>query len=362
MTEETSGWRQLLTIINEADKFVKLDLSDCTMNGTEFNPDNTVEIGKEKIVSITLPNTAESIVEGSIPAARRPFRYFDNLKYFSGTGLTSLKNAALAGCSNLIDVVLPEGLTSIAVNAFYGTSIAEITLPTSLTSLDRAFYNCPNLTSVSIPATTDITTNPFMNCPSLVSITITGTGTLSSIENGKMLVRNNTELVSYPSSSGNIILPEVITSIGNNVFYLHLSQNEPTSTLNITFPSSLTSIGDNAFSFTIITQLNLPSSLNSIGESAFSNLYGGFSEIILPSNLNSIGDRAFFRISPLTQVICNATIPPSLGTEVFHIADPNNNFISNPNLTIKVPSGSVIAYQTAENWSDYADRISAVGE
>jgi hypothetical protein len=32
---------------------------------------------------------------------------------------------------------------------------------------------------------------------------------------------------------------------------------------------------------------------------------------------------------------------------------------SHPSLVIKVPSGSVAAYKTAEGWSDYASKIEA---
>ena len=50
MTASGSGWRNLLDVIAAADKYVALDLSACTMTGTEFNPDYSVETGKDKIV------------------------------------------------------------------------------------------------------------------------------------------------------------------------------------------------------------------------------------------------------------------------------------------------------------------------
>jgi hypothetical protein len=37
MTNANSGWGKLIAAIGKADKYVKIDLSSCTMNGTEFN-------------------------------------------------------------------------------------------------------------------------------------------------------------------------------------------------------------------------------------------------------------------------------------------------------------------------------------
>ena len=61
MTAAGSGWRNLLDIIAQADEFIDIDLSACTMDGTEFNPDANIATGKDKIVSIALPDTATSI-------------------------------------------------------------------------------------------------------------------------------------------------------------------------------------------------------------------------------------------------------------------------------------------------------------
>jgi uncharacterized repeat protein (TIGR02543 family) len=58
MSSSSSNWRQLLTALNTAGKFVNLDLSACTIGGgtgTEFNPAYTVVTGKNMIVSIALP-------------------------------------------------------------------------------------------------------------------------------------------------------------------------------------------------------------------------------------------------------------------------------------------------------------------
>ncbi|MBO5021964.1 MAG: leucine-rich repeat domain-containing protein, partial [Clostridia bacterium] len=59
------------------------------------------------------------------------------------------------GCSSLKEVVLPNNLSQIGINAFYGcTSLTSITIPDSVTSIgDSAFYGCTNLIEVNVKAT-----------------------------------------------------------------------------------------------------------------------------------------------------------------------------------------------------------------
>ena len=51
------------------------------------------------------------------------------------------------------DVVIPDGVTSIAGTAFFNcTSLSSVTIPDSVTSIgDYAFDNCTSLTSIVIP-------------------------------------------------------------------------------------------------------------------------------------------------------------------------------------------------------------------
>jgi hypothetical protein len=58
------SWTVILTAIQTSQKYVALDLSNCSMSGTEFDP-GTANTGEGKIVSLVLPNTATSIKAGS---------------------------------------------------------------------------------------------------------------------------------------------------------------------------------------------------------------------------------------------------------------------------------------------------------
>lgn len=91
--------------------------------------------------------------------------------------------------------------------------------------------------------------------------------------------------------------------------------------------------------------------INSISDEAF---YGctGLTSITIPSYVTIIGADAFSGCVGLTSVTCNNLIPPNLYS---------NSFFDCINITnIYVPAESVDAYKTAENWSAYADIITAI--
>ena len=73
LTEE--AWRYILATIEFADKYVSLNISGCTrscssssgglrLDGT-FDPVNYFSTGKDKIVSLVLPQTAASIIDNT---------------------------------------------------------------------------------------------------------------------------------------------------------------------------------------------------------------------------------------------------------------------------------------------------------
>ncbi|MCL2230409.1 MAG: chitobiase/beta-hexosaminidase C-terminal domain-containing protein [Treponema sp.] len=321
MTSAGSSWRQLLDIIEEADEFVDLDLSACTMNGTSFNPDANIETGKDKIVSIALPDTATSIADGPGWNGSKTVATFENftaLKSFSAEGLTSIGSDAFRDCTNLALTSLPEGLTSIGYYAFQDcTNLALTSLPEGLTYIGYGtFQNCTSLALTSLPeGLTFIGGNAFSGCTYLA---------LTS-------------------------LPTGITSIGIGAF------DGCTNLALISLPSGITSISLITFqNCTNLALTSLPAGVTSIGASAFSYCTS-LALISLPAGLTSIGNGAFSYCTNLALVTSLAVTPPTLGTEVFTYYG-----VPLPNLRIEVPAGSVEAYKAALNWSTYADRIFAI--
>ncbi|MBP1532723.1 MAG: leucine-rich repeat protein, partial [Ruminococcus sp.] len=175
-------------------------------------------------------------------------------------GVTSIGEAAFAGCSNLENVTIPNSVTSIGEAAFYGCSnLASVTIPNSVTSIGNfAFYGCSNLANVTIPnSVTNIGAFAFVGCSGLTSVTIPNS--VTSIGDAAFAGCSNLE---------NVTIPNSVTSIGGGVF------SGCSGLTNVTIPSSVTSIGDAAFAYcsNLASVTFTPGAANNtlwIGEGAF---------------------------------------------------------------------------------------------
>jgi hypothetical protein len=163
-----SDWAALLTAIESADKFVELDLSGCTMTGTEFDP-GTANTGESYITGLVLPDEAISI-KGS-PIGISTFRYFTNLAEVSGDNVSNVGASAFSGCASLTSISLPEATTIGNFAFFMCTSLASADLSEATTIGESAFGGCTALTDLTLGS----------NPPSLVSspFSSTGSGTLT---------------------------------------------------------------------------------------------------------------------------------------------------------------------------------------
>ena len=140
------------------------------------------------------------------------------------------------------------------------------------------------------------------------------------------------------------------TNAANIVYTEHLGGNSTLQTLKL--PQGVTGIGDKSFiAFTALKSVVLPDGLTSIKSYAFLSC-SALTSITLPASLTSIGYRAFRNCRSLKTVTCLAATPPGLGTDAFDNCDAN--------LQIRVPSESVDAYQAAQYWNYYADKIVAI--
>ena len=223
-------------------------------------------------------------------------------------------------CADLISIEIPGSVTRIGNYAFSATGLASIEIPDSVTSIGMSAFASTNLTSVEIPSLiTSIGTNPFLNCSTLTTITVdSGNSTYDSRGGCNAIIHTSTnELISGCSGT---IIPNTVSSIGNNAFY-----------------------GCEG-----LTYLEIPNSITSIGNSSFqscSNLTG----VEIPDSVTSIGSSAFYSTGRMSSIIIYAVSPPIVGSSAFAMTNGS---------PIYVPAQSVNAYKSA--WSVYADRIQAI--
>ena len=232
-------------------------------------------------------------------------------------------------------VEIPVGITGIGDYAFSGcTSLISIELPESVTSIgDGAFSGCDNLTTIEIPeSVTSIGGSAFERTP-----------WLEKKQQESPLVIINSILVDGKKATGDIVVPDGVTSIGDGAF----SECEgltsiklPEGIMNIgnsvfskcyglksiEIPESVTSIGKWAFGYCMnLENINIPESVTSIGDYAFAYCYAlrniefsksmtniakstfykckSLTNIKIPSNIKSIGGHAFYNCENLKQVI-----------------------------------------------------------
>jgi hypothetical protein len=353
-----NGWADLLGVIAGKDRYVALDLSDCTMAGMEFDPgDNNT--GESKIVSLVLPGAAISIKAGTYSAP--VFKNFTNLAGITGTNVETIGDFAFSYCTALTSVSLSEvttigdyafwnchALTTVSLpevttiggrafaystltlttvsllkavtigdEAFYGTFLAaSVSLPAATSIGNWAFSNCSALTTVSLPESlTNIGDNPFFGCTALTTITVDpGNTVYKHSDDKKMLLSHDGALISFPSASGAVTLDSV-TSVGGSAFGLCTSLTTVnlavaqtigvyafqncTALTSVTLPEA-TSIGNYAFqSCTALTSVTLPEATR-IGYDAFQSCTA-LTTVSLPE-AKDIGDFVFQSCTALTAV------------------------------------------------------------
>jgi hypothetical protein len=235
-------WSNIVFDVAHAKGNVKLDLKDCTyvegntngglvkvtvddgsLNTPEyiaFDPNPFLTMGKEKVISIVLPDDTQMVNQAIYDKdielttiteenARKTaaFLYFENLRSVSGANVVLIGNYAFAGCGSLRDVNFPRvghkaddqerqdsydnmfngypvdighyafqdcaALTEtifnaaavIGIGSFKGcTSLRKISFPQVWHIGDNAFENCRNLTEIRFETAATIGNAAFKGC------------------------------------------------------------------------------------------------------------------------------------------------------------------------------------------------------
>ena len=266
--------------------------------------------------------------------------------------------------TELMTLVIPDGVKRIGDWAFFFSSLTSITIPDSVISIgEYAFHDCYGLTSIAIPdSVTSIGEFAFCGCNGLTNVTI-----------GNSVTSIGDDAFSGCSGLTSIIIPDSVTSIGDFTFYgssglttityhgtmsqwraikktsiwdkctpdykvhcsdgvldkkdgynitkdgvvviqtgiseiTHAMLKDLLSIKRVEIPKGVISIGDKAFSgCSGLTSITIPDSVTSIGDWAFDGC-SGLTSIAIPDSVTSVGDYAFYSCSGLTSI----TIPDSV--------------------------------------------------
>ena len=316
---------QSVTIPNSVKSIGNYAFRNCESLQSVTIPNSVTSIGDdafsgcESHQSVTIPNSVKSI-------GKEAFSGCVSLQSITiPNSVTKIEDDAFWGCKSLQSVTIPNSVKSIGKKAFSGCkSLESITIPNSVTSIgDDAFYLCKSLQSVTIPnSVTSIGDGTFCWCESLQSVTIPNSvrnignhaffgcnicfficnSTYFQNDDVCLFNKDKTAIVSRIKDCVNYIIPNSVTSIGDDAF------SGCESLQSVTIPNSVTSIGYEAFSrCTSLQCVTIPNSVKSIGIGAFSGCES-LQSVTIPNSVTSIGDGAFSRCESLQSI----TIPNSV--------------------------------------------------
>ena len=254
-----------------------------------------------------------------------------------GKNVQVIGENAFMNCTSLTgDLVIPDSVTTIDRWAFFGSVISNgtLTLGKGLRTIgERAFTDCSFSGGLTIPeGVTEIaegafcSSSKYSSSPALGKITGTLTlpSTLKTIGayafayegfSGELLIPDGVTsiganaFVECDGFGGTLSLPDSVKTVGESAFYLcegftglklsaGLTKIERYSFAHmyglktkVVIPEGVTEIGESAFSCSDMPSVSLPSTLKKIGKQAFQ--FAGLTKITLPNGLETIGDEAF---------------------------------------------------------------------
>lgn len=234
------------------------------------------------------------------------------------------------GKSSLVTVHLPTSITSIGSMAFYGcNNLKNIDFPASLTSIQAyAFCYCHGLTgTMNIPAQiTTLGENAFGNCNGLTEFTVSENNPNYSSQDGILYNKYKSIIYQCPcGKSGPITIPYGVSTIWSGAFRECVK---------------------------LTGSLELPNTVTYIGEHAFSSCEGFTGEFVFPDQVNYIGGWAFFQCTGFSGFRLLSATPPTLAYTYCFL---------NTTTPIYIPAGSLEAYSTAAEWSEYSSRFVGSG-
>ena len=328
-------------------------------------PDGVTAIGDEAFSGCV--NISELIIPDSVTSiGYETFRYLpvldtltipSNLTFAEGCpkgtrttitpgSMKAINEGAFEDNSELAEVTISDGITSIGASAFARSGISSVSIPGSVKSIgEYAFTEC-DLTSITISSGVEsigdyafqrntvteleipgsvrsIGAHAFANSSALTEVIIPdGVETVGASAFGEC---EQLEMVSVPcgaefpegcpfTDSSNLTHAAITktdsgsTSLGDYAF------DGCDSLKSVIIPAGVTSIGNNAFNGCGLTSISLPSSVVTIGDYAFEGC-GSLTSVTIKDKVDTIGAFAF-SCSGLTSVTISSGVA-SIGEEAF---------------------------------------------
>ena len=203
----------------------------------------------------------------------------------------------------------------------------------------------------------------FTNWGMLEAFALSGPSNFLSVEGGVLFDKHKTKLIRYPcEKTGSYTVPASVKVLGESSFYrsnyftslilpdglttvensaLYFCENLQT----VYIPSSLTSIGRSFLGNSKVEDVKIPEGVTELGLD-FLKECSALKTLELPASLTRAKDYCCKNCTALQSVTCKAVTPPRLPSGAFE-----NVVLAG--VTLKVPAGSISAYQSASIWKDF---------
>ena len=328
-------------------------ISKVTLAATITNIGSYAFYGCSSLGSVTIPAAVTTIRQST-------FENCTSLATASYNGTVEvIENRAFYGTA-VSAFEFKNGLARLGSDAFAKTSLTNVVLPNSLTVIGQHVFDHCQLTSISMPSCVKLDTNcirifenngkDMVVTIRFVNDTVLDDYLLYNSGAKQVVLENGIEKIGNYTFAKNIFteidLPETLTDIGNNAFYLCENLK------SIYVPKHVVNIGAFAFSNDLdLTDTYLPDSVLSIGESAFEKINKDLhSELTVHVYLNkgNICD-SLFESQHMQFVVVNDYIR-TIGNKVFaecsnlkEVSVPDtvqtfgqNNFLNDNSVTLKI--------------------------
>ena len=351
----------------------------------------------KNLTGVTLPNGLTSISDSVFMGCSS----LENVVI--PDSVASIGVSAFRDCSSIESVTIPTGVTSIGGYAFDGCSSLQFLTVDATTPPSLGDSAIPTTISTIYAPASSVVAYKAANKWKDYADKIQAIGTIPTptmkvtyVDGSEKTFYNLKKIVSTTdknkANAKEVVLYDGVTEIGNAAF------SACTNLTGITISDTVTTIGYNAFaSCTNLTGITIPDSVTSINTSVFNNCanlknvkisdgvktirQGTFSScpslvnVVLPNRLETIENEGFRGCSSLVSITLPDTVK-SIGWYAFNgctsLSDITVKATTPPSLydgtalpgtisVIYVPASSVNTYKSANVWSNYADKIFAIG-
>lgn len=263
--------------------------------------------------------------DGVISIGDSAFRECTSLTEVNMTdSVTSIDRFAFDRCYLLSSLNISKSITTLSSCVFFSCeSLSNFVIPDSVTTIkDSVFQNCTSLTTINIPANvSSISTQIFINCPKLTTVTVDSSNQYyDSRNNCNAIIRKSDNKLIAGCTGTDFDKLGGVTSFATCAFY-------GSDITSVTVPSGITLIDNSAFSHCEkLTEISLPNSVTETGTSIFS-----YSPLLYRLDLSALD-----HVLPFGYNMLDGTAS---------------------NLQIKVNPSQLEAYETADGWSYYSNKI-----